>query len=267
MRSKHEIPVERQRWIVGDRIAKDTESLIDCNVTVDNSLIFCYVASSDLQPVVNIEQYREFSCTLGFTLSAHIACLDNSSVNCLINATIIRVIVATSQHCLSTKCVVSCGCYVVYSLLTNYGTIPAKSRNSLSHLAENGEDEGPVSIGVQETNYAAPPTPKRSASHQPKASEPHPREHRMKSAPNISKLDTNQQPSADRHVVEHSDHSGPNLPAASGHSQSSPALRTVGGNGDSGSDVLHSVGSHVIAQASEEETELTKVRLREGIGR
>jgi hypothetical protein len=71
MRSKHEIPVEKQRWIVGDRIAKDTESLIDCNVTVDNSIIFCYVASSDLQPVINIEQYCEFSCIEAFTLSVH----------------------------------------------------------------------------------------------------------------------------------------------------------------------------------------------------
>lgn len=173
---------------------------------------------------------------------------------------------APSEHFLSKNCVTSCGCCVVYSLLANYGVAIANSGDSSSHLAENGEDEGPVSIGVQETNYAAPRAPQRSASHQPKASEPHPREHRMKSAPNISKFDSNEQPSADRHVVEHSDHSIPGLPAATGHSQSAPALRTAGRDGDSGNDVLHSLGAHVIAQPSED-TDLTKVRSREGIER
>jgi hypothetical protein len=73
--------------------------------------------------------------------------------------------VATSQCFLSKNFFTLCGCCAVYSLLANYGVAVANSGDSSSHLAENGEDEGPVSIGVQETNYVAPPAPQRSASH------------------------------------------------------------------------------------------------------
>ncbi len=68
MRLRYDIPVEKQRWIVGNRVAQDTESLADCNVTVDDALIFCYVASFDLVQSLNIMEYGRCNtlCNLAY---------------------------------------------------------------------------------------------------------------------------------------------------------------------------------------------------------
>lgn len=43
---KHKFPVEVQRWIIGQRIPKDNETLRHCNVKTSGTVVYLYLVSA-----------------------------------------------------------------------------------------------------------------------------------------------------------------------------------------------------------------------------